>query len=120
MDTRLLDFAEFQRLLPKSKITEAVFDEYNTTAEISVINSIVHPVSNLNPLGLEIVRKAIALWIEFFDEVGGVHGDNIASQTINGVSTTFANTGSVDGAGVRRSHVALKLLENYGLTSKAN
>lgn len=111
-----MTYADFKIILPYAKTSLADFAQYLDSAEISIQDLIVYQKSELTTDGLTIYNKALALQIEYINTNNGqIEEDNITSQSINGTSLGFANSGKRK---VLVSDIVLKVLQNAGLTVK--
>jgi len=109
-------YTDFKTILPYAKTSSADFAQYLDYAEIIIQDLIVYQKSELTTDGLTVYNKAVALQIEFINTNSGqVEEDNITSQSINGTSLSFANSGKRK---VLICDMALKVLQNAGLTVK--
>ena len=111
-----MEYTSFKTILPYAKTSDANFAQYLDSAEIIIQDLIIYQVSELTTAGLIIYNKAVALQIEYINANNGqIEEDNITSQSINGTSLSFANSGNRK---VLICDMALKVLQNAGLTVK--
>lgn len=89
-----MTYSEFKALLPFAKTAEADYPKYYALAMIVIESLVSMPISELSAADLVFFNKAVAWQIEFINDNGGQYQeDNITSQSINGVSTSFVNSG---------------------------
>ena len=108
-----MTYSEFKALLPFAKTAEADYPKYYALAMIVIEALVSMPVSELSEADLVFFNKAVAWQIELINDNGGQYQeDNITSQSINGVSTSFANSGK---GKMLLSDMARNIILNAGL-----
>lgn len=109
-----MTFEEFRAVFPAQKmVTVDNFPQLLIMAEVVVQDLMVYDVNELTDAGLEIYNTALALQIDHIATEGATEG-NITSQTVNGVSMSFALSGAGTDA-ARVSSLARLKLRSAGL-----
>ena len=88
-----LSFEDFKVAFPsQKKVTAQNFPEYLMRAETVVQDLMVYAVDDLTEAGIAVYDAAVGLQIDYAATEGGFTEGNLASQTVNGVSQSFALT----------------------------